>query len=346
MSTSIDCTFKTDLGNFNFRIGVIISNGRKILMARNPRDTREYYYSVGGRVRFAETLEDAVRREVKEETGIDCKVNRMAAVHENFFMDDDGVPYHEISVFFTLKPNEKLLEIKDGHLTDQGPGGEYLEWIDLDSCEDKTIYPDFFKTMDFTDDSEVKHFVNIEDNFCCGTKIRLNQTEVETALNQPNQPRKKDAENTAQKVIDKSVNNTAEETAIAYTDGSYNPQNGMWGYGACLYVDDTEYELSGNGEDVYNGRQIQGEITAALAVCEKALSLGIRRLEIRYDYEGVKQWATGTWKTNKPYTKDYSVKMQEYCRQMKITFTHVKAHTGIEGNEKVDQLAKAACGAV
>ncbi len=141
-----------------FRIGVIIMKERKILMARNPKEKREYYYSVGGRVKFGESLTDAVYREVKEETGIDCEIDHMAAIHENFFTDDGGVPFHEISVFFALKPDEKFSSIKNGHLTDHGPDGEYLEWIDIDNCEEKTIYPEFFKTVDFSKEKEVKHF--------------------------------------------------------------------------------------------------------------------------------------------------------------------------------------------
>lgn len=159
MGTLIDCTFSTELGKFNYRIGVIITNGRKILMARNPNETREFYYSVGGRVKFGESLTDAVIREVKEETGIDCEIDRLAAVHENFFTTDDGVPFHEVSVFFTLKPNERFASIENGHHTDQGPNGEYLEWIDIDHCEGKIIYPDFFKTIDFSKDIEFKHFI-------------------------------------------------------------------------------------------------------------------------------------------------------------------------------------------
>ena len=39
----MDCTFKTERGNFNYRVGLIITNGRKILMARNPNEERAFY---------------------------------------------------------------------------------------------------------------------------------------------------------------------------------------------------------------------------------------------------------------------------------------------------------------
>ncbi len=116
----------------------------------------------GGFVKMDESCEEGALRELKEETGIDCELDRLAAIHENFFADDDGVFFHEVSCFFTVKPNERLLQIKDGARTDGGPGGEYLQWIDLDRSEKITVYPEFYRTMDFENDREVKHFVSRE----------------------------------------------------------------------------------------------------------------------------------------------------------------------------------------
>ena len=44
----MDCTFINQKGKFNYRVGAVIANGRKILMAKNPQEKRDFYYSVGG----------------------------------------------------------------------------------------------------------------------------------------------------------------------------------------------------------------------------------------------------------------------------------------------------------
>lgn len=157
----MDCTFRTERGSFNYRVGAIIMKDGTVLMARNPLEQREYYYSVGGRVHLGETLTDAILRELKEETGVDCEIDRLACIHENFFTDDDGVPYHEVSVFFVIRPNDALMHIPNGHRTDHGPAGEYLEWIDPRRCE-ITLYPDFLRTVDFAAEHEFRHFISDE----------------------------------------------------------------------------------------------------------------------------------------------------------------------------------------
>ena len=157
----MDCTFLTENGKFNFRVGAVIADGRRVLAVRNPNEQREFYYSVGGRVNFGETTQEAVLRELYEETGVVCEIDRLYAIHENFFTDDDGVPFHEISVFFLIKKNDELLNIKSGQLTDQGPRGEYLKWIDLDNSDSVTLYPPFFRELDLSD-TAIKHYITRE----------------------------------------------------------------------------------------------------------------------------------------------------------------------------------------
>ena len=129
-------------------------------MVRNPGETRgDRWYSVGGRVRFGETTEVACLRELKEETGLDCQLERLAAIHENFFRDAEGTLYHEISLFFLVKVDKKLASLESGHRTTGGPDGEVLEWLDLSDCEEKQIFPEFFKTVDFSREKGVRHFV-------------------------------------------------------------------------------------------------------------------------------------------------------------------------------------------
>lgn len=49
---------------------------------------RNYLYSVGGRIKFGETAQEAVVREVPEETGVKMEIDRLGFVHENYFYGD------------------------------------------------------------------------------------------------------------------------------------------------------------------------------------------------------------------------------------------------------------------
>lgn len=57
-----------DGGVVNIRAGAIIVKDGKFLMVGSERVN--YLYSVGGRIKFGETAEEEVVREVFEETGI------------------------------------------------------------------------------------------------------------------------------------------------------------------------------------------------------------------------------------------------------------------------------------
>lgn len=134
----------------------------------------------------------------------------------------------------------------------------------------------------------------------------------------------------------------------AFIDGSFNQKTNTYGYGGFLVSKGNKYILKGSGNDkeMASMRNVAGEIMGATASIKKALDLGIDNLVIYYDYEGIKSWAEGIWKTNKIYTKEYTKFIESVRDKIDVKFVHVKAHTGIEGNEEADFLAKQSVGLV
>lgn len=129
----------------------------KILMVKNSRDN--YYYSVGGRVRFGESAQFALRREVREEIGVDCTVGELAVVHENLFYER-GRKYHELALFFNVTlPQDAVLrgeQLNDSGLT------EKFEWLPIDKLDRLALYPQALKTELCRLQSDILHVVTNE----------------------------------------------------------------------------------------------------------------------------------------------------------------------------------------
>ena len=148
-------------GMVNLRVGAIIMKNGKILMSGNSV-VPDLMYTVGGRIQFGETAEEAVLREVYEETGVRLEIDRLGFIHESYFVGDMPVVHgklvYEIAFYFYMKVPEDFEPVssrfeEDGRV-------DYLKWIDPDGPE--RYFPDFFRTELKKPEAGVKHFLTDE----------------------------------------------------------------------------------------------------------------------------------------------------------------------------------------
>lgn len=134
-----------------------------------------------------------------------------------------------------------------------------------------------------------------------------------------------------------------EDTVIAYVDGSFDKHTARYSYGVVMIKNGAVVaELSNaDGDPKYaESFQIAGECFGSLNAIKWAIDQGYRSVIIHYDYLGIEMWATKKWRANKTVSKDYVRHYERYASEIDVYFVKVKAHSGIDYNERADQLAK------
>lgn len=128
-------------------------------------------------------------------------------------------------------------------------------------------------------------------------------------------------------------------------DGAYNDKNGLAGYGVSLICDGVPMAFSGPVVRYANeSKNLVGELEAALIAAKQALELDCTRLIIIYDCESIETLATGKSTPKSRLSKYYVSEMNEYMKQLNITFSYSKAHSGNEWHNFADRLAREGCG--
>jgi len=161
LDQDLDCCFTRNKNWFRYRAAAIIIENDCVLMASN--ETVDYFYSVGGGVHLGETAEEAIVREVFEETGIKYEIDRLAFIHENFCAGNDGMlkglVCHEIALYFIMKPRGTQELNSNSYCLE---GKEFMNWLPINDLRNHKAYPTFFaeKLTNLTD--TIEHIVTIE----------------------------------------------------------------------------------------------------------------------------------------------------------------------------------------
>ncbi len=152
-----DLAFEFDNNFFVYRVGALIIRNNKLLMATNPNVT--FYYTVGGRVLFGETSEEAVVREVREEIGIELEIERLVYVNECFYRIGKNKMFaHEIALYYIMKDDDALDNITMTYV--DGTYKNTLKWFDIADLNKQHIYPEFLQTELLNIGKNIKHIIS------------------------------------------------------------------------------------------------------------------------------------------------------------------------------------------
>jgi 8-oxo-dGTP diphosphatase len=80
--------------------GVVVHDGRVLLIRRGKQPLEGRWSVPGGSVELGESLEEAVVRELREETGVDVRPLRLLTVFDPIERRDGEVLYHYVIVDF------------------------------------------------------------------------------------------------------------------------------------------------------------------------------------------------------------------------------------------------------
>jgi ADP-ribose pyrophosphatase YjhB (NUDIX family) len=96
-------------------VGALIIDTDRILLVERGREPLKGYWSLpGGAVETGERLEDALRREIREETGLEVEILHLLEVFERIMPGADGTTeYHYVLIDYICHPVGGKLQAAD-----------------------------------------------------------------------------------------------------------------------------------------------------------------------------------------------------------------------------------------
>lgn len=131
---------------------------------------------------------------------------------------------------------------------------------------------------------------------------------------------------------------------VAFVDGSYDNVSKIYGSGIAVidFNNDSVREYKKAGVDKWDQWNIVGEIEASKYAINLAKNKNLKKLCIYHDLKNIALWASGSWQAKNEYTQDYVRYVEEYSKELEITFIKVKGHSSNRYNDIADRLAREA----
>ncbi len=113
---------------------IIIDKTRLLTVHMKSDDGKEYYTLPGGKQKPDELMLDALKREVKEETGYDISPKSLLFIREGF---NNESQHHRIEFMFICEtigePNEDALKYDENQIG--------VKWLNIDNITHEELHP-------------------------------------------------------------------------------------------------------------------------------------------------------------------------------------------------------------
>lgn len=125
---------KFEIKDLSFRISVyavIVKEGKVLLL----RQWEDKYNFPGGGVNLGESTENALKREILEETNLKFKSSKIIHQSETFFLVPfEEIPVHSVILFFACKLEDGIISTKNFDEFEKKYSNK-AEWVDFEEAK-------------------------------------------------------------------------------------------------------------------------------------------------------------------------------------------------------------------
>lgn len=138
-----DIRYKENNYQFHYRTSAIIYNKNKTKILLFKSSNREFYMLPGGKVNELESSEDALKREVQEETGLEINIIDFKCFSECVVTDKE-MTYQQVEAIYEASYND---EINNDEFNGLEGNWILFKWFDINNLDNILIEPKGIKDI-------------------------------------------------------------------------------------------------------------------------------------------------------------------------------------------------------